>query len=87
MQKYPELSRDREVCNKILEVLRDYNNDKSIPLRETISGGSSSSDEEPQKETVTVETTQLVEAAQEEKQANDMSVVLKRQRTKSQPKK
>ena len=28
LQKYPELSRDREVCNKILEVLRDYNNDK-----------------------------------------------------------
>ena len=53
--KYPELSRDRSICNMIITVLRDHDNDKSIPLFkstsnscyvEAISDGSSSSDED-----------------------------------------
>ena len=37
LQKYPELTRDRKICEKIIEVLHDHDNDKSIPLQETIS--------------------------------------------------
>ena len=78
LQKYPELSRDRKICEKILEVLRDHDNDKSIPLQETISDGSISSDdissdEEPQKDSLMPENSMPVETEQEEKQVNDGS--------------
>ena len=85
LKRYPEYSRDRDICERIITILRDHDNDKSIPVREAVSDSTSSGEEdvlkdtpkESQKEVVTKEMTQPVEPAQEEKQANDTSVVLK----------
>ena len=74
---YPEQSKDLEICERILEIYRDNNNDKTIPVNE--------SESESEEKAVVIDPVQFNDDLPEEKEEEDLPAEKKEEEEEDLP--